>query len=593
MILVLVPVVIELAFLGIVGNRLYQATKEYERLERSRHALIQLHHFEKVAEDAILALAQEDDALSEKKIADIDTLINALEIPWTTANSFEHPELNAIVRDSESARVNLISVLKQVRLRLIRHIGRTVPAGKLLPKASTITMFMEVRPLSKRIIEVETDMLDSDSGQIESLTWKLSVILASGAGIGFLISLWLVRDFTAGFLNRLTNVANKALLLAGGRDLPPPIEGNDELAELDKVLLQAHTDLKQARQKQFAILDNARDVLCTLDGRLRFITVGEAANKVWLYSPDELLGLSLISMVSEQTQEVTRQQLSKLAETGGDCEFENDVKRKDGTVQPFLWKVSHSKEQASYFCVAHNISEMKAAQQLKQQFLTTASEELRAPINEVNSLIGSIVNANSEAIPKAAQEELAKANFNLMRLSDLVAELLDLEDVEAAGQDIDKHPVSAAEICRQARLTLEALAASRGIKIVQLPTDAIIYGDNGRLIQALINLLSNAIKFSPNDSTVNLDVATSATTVTISVIDQGPGIPEKDKELVFAKFQQSESANKSKIKGSGLGLALVKSIAEAHDGTAGYKPVPTGGSCFYIEIPKTPEGGVE
>lgn len=298
-------------------------------------------------------------------------------------------------------------------------------------------------------------------------------------------------------------------------------------------------------------------------------------------------------MISEQTQEVTRQQLSKLVETGGDCEFENDIKRKDGTVQPFLWKVSYSKEQTSYFCVAHNISEMKAAQQLKQQFLTTASEELRAPINEVNSLIGSIVNTKSEAIPKAVQEELAKANFNLMRLSDLVAELLDLEDVEAVGQDIKKHPVSAAEICRQARLTLEALAASRGIKIVQLPTDAIIYGDKGRLIQALINLLSNAIKFSPNDSTVNLEVAISATTVTISVIDQGPGIPEKDKELIFAKFQQSESANKSKIKGSGLGLTLVKSIAEAHDGTAGYKPVPTGGSCFYIEIPKALEGGVE
>lgn len=586
MILVLVPVVIELVFLGIVGNRLYEATKEYERLERSRHALIQLHHFEKVAEDALLALAQEEDSHAEKKIADIDMLIRALEIPWTTANSIEHPELNAIIRDSESARVNLIAVLKQVRLRLYQHMGRTLPAGKLLPKASTITMFMEVRPLSKRIIEVETDMLNSDTGQIESLTWKLGIILASGAAIGFLISLWLVRDFTAGFLNRLSNVANKALLLAGGRDLPPPIDGNDELAELDKVLLQAHTEIKQARQKQFAILDNARDVLCTLDARLRFITVGDAASKVWLYSPDELLGLSLISIITEDTQEAARQNLSKLAETAGECEFENDVKRKDGTVQPFLWKVSYSKEQASYFCVAHNISEMKAAQRLKQQFLNTASEELRSPLEEVNSLIGSIVNENHANIPQAAQEELAKANYNLMRLSDLVSELLDLEDVETADRDIEKLPISASELCRQARLTLEALATSNAIKIVQSTNDATAIGDQGRLIQALINLLSNAIKFSPKNSTVTLDIKEGTNTVTISVIDQGPGIPEKDRELIFTKFNQSESVNKTKIKGSGLGLALVKSIAEAHGGTAGYKPMQVGGSCFYIDLPK-------
>ena len=587
----MVPVIIELAFLGIVGNRLYEATQEYERLERSRHALIQLHHFEKIAEDAVIALAQEEDTEAERKIGDIDTLINAMQIPWATTDSIEHPELMSIMRDSEAARINLIAVLKQVRLRLYKHIGKTVPVGKLVPKASTLNMFMEVRPLSKRIIEVETDMLNSDTGQIEGLTWKLTVILVSGALIGFLISLWLVRDFTAGFLNRLSAVANKAFLLAGGRDLPPAIDGNDELAELDKVLLQAHTELKNARQKQFAILDNARDVLCTLDNRLRFITVGDAASKVWLYSPDELLGLSLISIISESSQDATRTELSDLTLNGGECEFENEVKRKDGTKQPFLWKVSYSKEQANFFCVAHNITEMKAAQQLKQQFLNTASEELRSPINEVNTLIASI-ETDATDITQAAREELAKANYNLKRLSDLVAELLDLEDVENLSRDFEKKSISAAEICRQARLTLDALATSNSITILQTPDDATIYADKGRLIQALINLLSNAIKFSPKGSTVTLSVSSNAKSTTISVIDQGPGIPEKDREVIFSKFQQAASTNKTAIKGSGLGLSLVKSIAEAHGGMAGYKPHQAGGSCFYIELPSEERGGL-
>ena len=126
MILVLVPVLIELIFLCLVGSRLYDATKEYAKLQRSRDALIQLHHFEKIAEDALLALAKEDDTDAEKKAADVDKLITTMEIPWANANSSEHPELNAIIRDSEQARLNLIDVLKQVRLRLLKHMGRTV-----------------------------------------------------------------------------------------------------------------------------------------------------------------------------------------------------------------------------------------------------------------------------------------------------------------------------------------------------------------------------------------------------------------------------------------------------------------------------------
>lgn len=590
MILVLVPVVIELVFLGAVGQRLYDATKEYEHLQRSRHALLQLHHFEKIAEDALLALAKEDDSSAAERIEDVEQLIQALRIPWTNANSAEHPELNAIIQDSEEARLKLIEVLSQIKLRLYKHLGRTVRPGQLVPKNSTISMFMEVRPLSKRIIEIETDMLNSDAGQIENLTWKLGILLGGGAIIGFLISLWLVRDFTSVFLNRLGVVANKAILLSGGKDLPPPLDGNDELAELDQVLIQAHRELKNARQKQFAILDNARDILCTLDSRLRITTTGDAVAKVWLYSADDLLGLSLISIIAEPLQEFTRTTLNNLAETGGECEFENQVKRKDGSLKTFLWKVSYSKEQANFFCVAHDISESKAAQELKQQFLTTASEELRTPLNLASSLINSLAEDTSNSIPTTARDEVAKANYNLTRLTDLVAELLDLEALKSIERDIEMLPVSALEICRQATHTLDALAVSRSIEIVPPTTDATIIGDKRRLVQAVVNYLSNAIKFSPRNSRISLTVETNPKLVTISVCDQGPGVPPSKQDSLFTKFRQAGTESTADIKGTGLGLALVKSVAEAHGGTAGYAPQNGGGSRFFITLPASTEG---
>lgn len=590
MILVLVPVIIELVFLTAVGFMLYDAGHEYDKLQRSRDGLIRLHRFQEVAEQALLSLANEEVTPTsyENKLREIDSLLVALEVPWSSISA-EHPELNAIMRDSEDARMHLIELLKQVRLRFLKNLGRPVPAEKLLPRSSTITMFMNVRPLSKRIIAVETDMLNSDAGQLENLTWKLGLLLAGGGILGFVISVCLVRDFTSVFLNRLSLVANKAFLLAGGKELPPPIDGNDELAELDRVLLQAQEELKNARQKQFAILDNAKDVIFTLDSRMRFITAGAAANKVWHYSADELLGMSALTIVKESTQELTRAHLTKLSETGGESEFENEIKCKDGTVKSFLWKVSFSKEQANFFCVAHDVSDLKAAQQLKQQFLTTASEGLRAPLDLATSLVGSLSTESASKVPPGAQEELAKANYNLTRLTDLVSELLELEALETMKRDIEKEPVSAKEICRQAVQTLEALAASNSITISQPSLDATVTGDKKRLVQALINLLSNAIKFSPAGSTVSLTIEEDIKRVTISVTDEGPGIDPKDRENIFGKFRQTTAAKTSKIKGSGLGLALVKSIAEAHGGEAGFKPAPHKGSVFFIVLPSASE----
>jgi len=591
MILVLVPVIIELIFLSAVGIMLYDSVKEYEKLQRSRDALMRLHKFQEIAEKALFSLASEEinPTSYENKLAEIDSLLVSLEVPWSSLK-FEHPELNAIMRDSELARMNLIELLKQIRLRFLQNLGRPIPAGKLLPKSSTITMFMNVRPLSKRIIEVETDMLNSDTGQLESLTWRLGLLLAGGGLFGFIISVCLVRDFTSVFLNRLSMVADKAFLLAGGKDLPAPIAGNDELAELDKVLLQAHEELKSARQKQFAILDNARDVIFTLDSRLRFITTGAAASKVWLYQEDDLLGLSVLSIVTESTQEQTRSHMSRLAESGGECEFENDIKCKDGIIKSFLWKVSFSRVQDNFFCVAHDVSDLKAVQQLKQQFLTTASEGLRAPLDLATSLVGSLVRDGQEKIPASAQEELSKANYNLTRLTDLVSELLELEALESLKRDIEEHPVQAMEIFKQASQTLEALASSNSIRVTLEGDDATVFGDQRRLVQAIVNLLSNAIKFSPSKTTVTLAAEKSDGRIILSVNDEGPGISDEDREQIFNKFRQTSTAAKSKIKGSGLGLALVKSVAEAHGGEAGCKPNSRGkGSTFFITLPDKSE----
>ena len=110
------------------------------------------------------------------------------------------------------------------------------------------------------------------------------------------------------------------------------------------------------------------------------------------------------------------------------------------------------------------------------------------------------------------------------------------------------------------------------------------------MVQSVVNLLSNAIKFSPRDSTVTLSLERSTAEdmnlVQIRISDQGPGIPESDRALIFEKFSQSKSKSNVTIKGTGLGLAIVKAIAYAHGGDAGVESEIGKGSTFWLSVPE-------
>jgi signal transduction histidine kinase len=160
--------------------------------------------------------------------------------------------------------------------------------------------------------------------------------------------------------------------------------------------------------------------------------------------------------------------------------------------------------------------------------------------------------------------------------------------LEAGKLVLELDTVCATEVCKEARESLEMLAqkAGVGIDIAEPNTDAPFIGEHKRMVQVIINLLSNAIKFSPAGTTVTLGVDEKPDSVEISVADQGPGIPAEDRAVIFDKFRQSRATSNVDIKGSGIGLAIVRAIAEAHHGQVGVDSRPGGGSIFWVRVPK-------
>lgn len=163
-------------------------------------------------------------------------------------------------------------------------------------------------------------------------------------------------------------------------------------------------------------------------------------------------------------------------------------------------------------------------------------------------------------------------------------DLLDAVSIEAGRLSLAPEEVNPAAVARRAAEDVEPLGQSRSVAIAVRVTEALpsLTADPDRLRQALGNLLGNAVKFSEAGMVVELDVLSVNGEVHFLVADAGPGVPPGDEPYIFDSFWKNAAGNPT---GAGLGLSIVKGIAEAHGGGVRYERRPGGGSLFRLEIP--------
>ncbi len=206
----------------------------------------------------------------------------------------------------------------------------------------------------------------------------------------------------------------------------------------------------------------------------------------------------------------------------------------------------------------------------KSQFLATMSHELRTPLN---AIIGFSEVLKSELlgphqVPQY-KEYAGDIHGSGQHLLNLINELLDLSRIEAGKYELNEEVVSLVDIAEDCRRMMELRAKAKGIELVYNVGDNLprLWGDERAIRQVVLNLLSNAIKFTPQHGKVTLVVTRSADGGQfISVMDNGPGIPEEEIATVLSSFGQGSLAQKTAEQGAGLGLPIVQKIMELHQG---------------------------
>ena len=218
-------------------------------------------------------------------------------------------------------------------------------------------------------------------------------------------------------------------------------------------------------------------------------------------------------------------------------------------------------------------------------FVASVSHELRTPLASIKGFLDLLRKGKVED-PIIQQEFLTRAAQDVDRLIPLVSDLLDTSQIEAGRLQLDLEGVEVGALISE---VLESLASLAGEKVIAMTYDSSqtplwVMADRRRLRQVLINLIGNAIKFSEAHRPILVTGKIANDLVTVSVIDQGPGISEGQQGL-FEKYSRLGKPSNHASHGTGLGLYISKQLIEAHGGHIGVESEPGKGSTFFFVLP--------
>lgn len=233
-----------------------------------------------------------------------------------------------------------------------------------------------------------------------------------------------------------------------------------------------------------------------------------------------------------------------------------------------------------------DISERRAIERMKTEFISIVSHELRTPLTAIRGALGLLQSGIYATNPDKTQRMIEIAAADSDRLVRLVNDILDLERLESGKVQLSMERCPVAPLMQQAVETLQAIAQDTQIQIILEPCEAQVWAAPDALIQTLTNLLSNAIKFSSPGSRVWLRAQANPVEamVRFAVEDQGRGIPPENLESIFGQFQQVDVSDARKKGGTGLGLAICKNIVQQHGGRIWAESQLGQGSTFYFTL---------
>jgi len=422
------------------------------------------------------------------------------------------------------------------------------------------------------------------------LTASTAIIALVGVAAG----VWYIRRLTAPLL-RLTGSAEQ--ISQGDLAAPiPRLAGPPELATLSASLeksqatmLTALEERSQARDWLNTLIQSVVEGVVTFDTRGRVTFMSQGAELLSGWTSAEAVGQPIDHVFPLADAADGQTFLDHIPPAGDKREIE--VRTRSGKTVVVAATgarlVPPNSDTVQVALVLRDVTEEQALRNLRSFFLANISHEFRTPLSTLNASIELLIDQVDDLSPGEIRELLSPTHLSLLSLQSLIDNLLESSSIEAGSFRLRRRVVNLEDVMAEALTIVRPLMERRRQAIAvsepaRMPT---LSADRARLTQALVNLLANASKYSPIGCPIDLNISQTRDVVRLAVADRGPGVSPEDRVNLFRRFMRLDTQAGDEQYGIGLGLYLVKRIAEAHGGQVGVDDRPGGGAVFWMDFP--------
>lgn len=375
--------------------------------------------------------------------------------------------------------------------------------------------------------------------------------------------------------------------------IPKPFTPEQLKAVIDKSLKYtcALQDIAESKSRLGVMVDRLTDGVMTTDASKKIVQANPAFLHMIGYHGKDVIGKYVEEILhneklQQDIDEALLMPMDTFSEITGEITFDNNKEEKifGSKCSPFRGRTG---ENIGIIIVLHDITALKQMDQMKSDFVSMVSHEIRSPMNSLLMQLKNIKDGLAGEVTDKQAEILTRASEKILNLNELVTELLDLSRIESGLISHEKEKVDIAELLQQQQSFHGPYAEGKEIKIhvkceENLPQ---LMANRLNLEEVLSNLITNSIKYSPQKAVIDLSAVGENEYVKLILKDTGYGIGKEDLEKIFTRFYRVKDANTRHIQGTGLGLAIVKSIVEAHHGKISVDSTPGKGTTFTILLP--------
>jgi two-component system phosphate regulon sensor histidine kinase PhoR len=465
-----------------------------------------------------------------------------------------------------------------------RQVATSLLRGRSPPRSLQTRLAESVIDAGDRLIAAEGQRREALRDDVAEDTRLTAVLVGVGLISGLLAAVLLFSGLIASMRRPLEQLVDAAGQLAGG-DLMARVKvgGPAETAtlgtafnEMADELQSAYRRVEESRQRLAVTLESLSDGVITIDAEGTVTDANPAARRML---PDARPGKQIRGLLAGS---IPRRRLEQLV--AGREREELHFGDRQSTLA--ITSSRLGAEGGGAVLSIRDISERARLERMKDEFVLTASHELRSPLTSVQGFAELLMLERERLSPKQA-ETVEIILDNTRHLVRLLNDLLDLARSDAGRLTIRPLPTDVAPLVEDAVRTMRPQTESRQqtLKVALEPELPQVKVEPDRIRQVLVNMLTNANEYCQEGATIEVKASRVGDEVELAVADDGPGIPQEQLDHIFDRFTRGDAGLTQRVGGTGLGLAISKSLIDVHGGAIGATSTVGEGSTFRVVLP--------